>query len=204
MVKIDLKKQYKDLYTPSAKKFTILEIPKMNFIMIDGHGDPNNEPSYTAAIETLYSLSYTLKFHVKKTIKMDYTVMGLEGLWWVPDMKEFNITRKEDWDWTAMIMQPDFITPSLFEEAKRQVIAKGKGPRINEAHFESFYEGLCVQVMYIGPFNDEGPTIANMHTYAKEQGYDLAGKHHEIYLSDFRRTAPEKLKTVIRQPLKKA
>ncbi len=204
MVKIDLKKQYKDLYTPSAKKFTILEIPKMNFIMIDGHGDPNNEPSYTAAIETLYSLSYTLKFHVKKTIKMDYTVMGLEGLWWVPDMKEFNITRKEDWDWTAMIMQPDFITPSLFEEAKRQVIAKGKGPRINEARFESFYEGLCVQVIYIGPFNDEGPTIANMHTYAKEQGYDLAGKHHEIYLSDFRRTAPEKLKTVIRQPLKKA
>lgn len=204
MEKTDLKKQYKDLYGPSAKKFTILEIPKLNFIMIDGHGDPNIEPSYTAAIETLYAMSYTLKFHVKKTMDIDYTVMGLEGLWWVPDMNEFSITRKEDWDWTAMIMQPDFITPALFEEAKHQVITKGKGPRINDARLESFHEGTCVQVMYIGPFKDEGPTIANMHAYAKEQGYDLAGKHHEIYLSDFRRTAPEKLKTVIRQPLKKA
>ncbi len=203
MEKLDLKKLYKPLYTPAADKFTILEVPPLNYIMVDGHGNPNTAPMYVEAIQTLYALAYTLKFHVKKTLEKDYNVMGLEGLWWVPDMQDFSTSRKEDWDWTMMILQPDFITPALFEEARKQAIAKGKGPLSRAARLETYTEGTCVQVMYYGAYADEGPTIANMHAFAKEQGYRLDGKHHEIYMNDARKTAPEKLKTIIRQPISK-
>ncbi len=201
MEKLDLKKQYKTLYAPSAKQFSILDVPPLQYIMVDGHGDPNTSKEYADALQTLYSLSYTLKFHVKKTLERDYAVMGLEGLWWVPDMKEFSITRKNDWDWTAMILQPDFITPELFEEAKRQAVAKGKAPLADKARLETYHEGTCVQIMYFGPYSDEGPTIANLHAHAAQQGYQLSGKHHEIYLTDVRRVAPEKNKTILRQPI---
>ena len=203
MEKLDLKKNHKTLYSPSAKEFAILDIPPLTYLMVDGHGDPNTAPMYVDAIQTLYGLAYTLKFHCKNTLDKDFTVMGLEGLWWVPDMKEFSVSRKDDWDWTAMILQPDFITPELFEDARKQVIAKGKGPLADKARLETYNEGTCVQIMYFGPYADEGPTIANMHAYARQQGYELAGKHHEIYLNDARRVAPEKLKTIIRQPIRK-
>lgn len=203
MEKTDLKKQYKTLYSPSAKNFSIIEIPPLQYIMVDGHGDPNTAPVYVEAIQTLYSLAYTLKFHVKKTLDRDFNVMGLEGLWWVPDMRDFSTSQKSEWDWTMMILQPDFITSDLLDEAKAQAGAKGKAPLAANARLETYHEGTSVQVMYFGPYADEGPTIAKMHTFAMEQGYALTGKHHEIYMSDARRVAPEKNKTIIRQPIKK-
>ena len=202
MNKLDLKKQYKHLYSPSAKIPSIIEVPSLTFIMVDGHGDPNVSSEYADALQTLYSLAYTLKFYVKKTLEQDYGVMPLEGLWWVPDMSKFSTARKSDWDWTMMILQPDFITPALFEEAKKQAIAKGKAPTAEIARLETYDEGTCVQIMYFGPYADEGPTIANLHQFAVEQGYALNGKHHEIYLNDPRRVPPEKYKTIIRQPVR--
>ena len=149
----------------------------------------------------LYSLSYTLKFHLKKTQGIDYTVMGLEGLWWMPDMREFSLERRADWDWTMMILQPEFVTPALIEEAKHMAAAKGKAPRASRARLETLVEGACVQIMYFGPYVDEAPVIARMHTWIRDHGYALTGKHHEIYLSDPRKVAPEKNKTILRQPI---
>ena len=203
MDKLDLKKQYRHLYSPSAKAPEIVEVPPLNYIMVDGHGDPNTAPEYGEAIQTLYSLSYTLKFHSKKTLGRDYGVMGLEGLWWIADMSRFTSAPKSEWDWTMMILQPDFITPALFEEAKQLVRAKGKAAPVDTARLETYSEGMSVQIMYFGAYADEGPTIARLHQFAFEQGYSLHGKHHEIYLSDPRRVAPEKLKTIIRQPIRK-
>ncbi len=203
MDKLDLKKQYRHLYSPSAKMAEIIEIPPLQFIMVDGHGDPNVAPEYGEAVQTLYSLSYTLKFHVKKTLGIDYGVMALEGLWWMPDMTRFKNAPKSEWDWTMMILQPDIITQALFEEAKQLVTAKGKAASVDNARLETYIEGLSVQIMYFGPYADEGPTIANLHQFAFDEGYSLHGKHHEIYLNDPRRVAPEKIKTIIRQPILK-
>jgi len=203
MDKLDLKKQYRHLYSPSAKSPEIVEVPPLHYFMVDGHGDPNIAPEYGDAVQTLYSLSYTLKFHVKKTLGKDYGVMGLEGLWWMPDMTKFNSAPKSEWDWTMMILQPEFITPDLFEEAKKLVRAKGKVLPVDDARLETYHEGPSVQIMYFGPYANEGPTIANLHQFALEQGYSLRGKHHEIYLNDPRRVAPEKIKTILRQPVLK-
>lgn len=203
MEKLDLKKVYKSLYSPSAKVNSIIDVPPLTYIMVDGHGDPNTAPVYVEAIQTLYSLAYTLKFHCKTALERDFTVMALEGLWWVPDMGDFSTSKKSDWDWTMMILQPDFITPALFDEAKRQAVAKGKAPLADIARLETYNEGTSVQIMYFGPYADEGPTIAKMHQYAKDLGYGLEGKHHEIYMSDVRKVAPEKNKTIIRQPIRK-
>ncbi|MCX6055425.1 MAG: GyrI-like domain-containing protein [Chloroflexi bacterium] len=203
MEKTDLKKTYKKLYSPSKEDFSILEIPPLQYLMIDGDGDPNSAPEYVDAVQTLYGLSYTLKFHLKKTEGVDYTVMGLEGLWWTPDITKFSMEHKSDWDWTMMILQPDFITPPLFEEARRQSIAKGKAPLASTARLETFSEGLCVQILYLGAYDDEPPTISRMHQFIKDQGLSMNGKHHEIYLSDPRRVAPDKNRTILRQPVKK-
>ena len=204
MEKIDLRKQYKDLYNPSKKEFTLVEVPSFQYIMIDGKGDPNTSGAYQQVIETLYGLSYTLKFGLKKSQGLDYTVMGLEGLWGSADMAAFSMEHKEDWEWTMMMIQPDFITAELFEDARRQLTAKGKGPLAGQARLERFDEGLCAQIMYIGAYDDEPPTIARMHAFIKENGYALTGRHHEIYMSDARRVAPEKNRTILRQPVKKA
>jgi hypothetical protein len=203
MEKLDLKKQYKSLYTPSAKENSIIDVPPLTYIMVDGHGDPNTTPVYVEAIQTLYSLAYTLKFHCKQVLEKDFTVMGLEGLWWVPDMNTFTTAKKSDWDWTMMILQPEFITPVLLKEAKEKAVAKGKAPLADIVRIETYHEGTSVQIMYFGPYADEGPTIARMHAFAIDQGYVLDGKHHEIYMSDARKVAPEKNKTIIRQPIKK-
>jgi len=170
---------------------------------VDGHGDPNISPDYAEAIQILYNLAYSLKFHCKLELGKDFTVMALEGLWWVPDMALFSTAKKSDWDWTMMIMQPDFITSELLEIARKKVIAKGKAPHVEKARFETYHEGPSVQIMYFGPYADEGPTIAHMHKFATGQGYTLNGKHHEIYMNDARKVAPEKLKTIIRQPITK-
>lgn len=203
MEKIDLRKRYKSLYSPSATGFSLIEIPPLQYLMIDGHGDPNTSQHFQDALQTLYSLSYTLKFALKKSQEVDFTVMGLEGLWWMPDMREFTVERKADWDWTLLMLQPEFITSDMVQDTARSLAAKGKAPLAAETRLETLDEGLCVQTLYIGAYKDEGPVIADLHAFIAEQGYLRAGKHHEIYLSDMRRVAPEKNRTILRQPVKK-
>ncbi|MFQ5614887.1 MAG: GyrI-like domain-containing protein [Anaerolineales bacterium] len=203
MSKIDPKKELKHLYRPSAKKIVVVDVPPMNFLMIDGHGDPNTAQEFQDAVEALYPVAYALKFMSKKEKGMDYVVPPLEGLWWVENMEEFTTEDKSAWEWTVMIMQPESVTPKMFEEALKQVEKKKNPPALSKIRFESFHEGLSVQIMYVGPYSEEGPTIEKMHDFIEENGYALSGKHHEIYLSDPRRTAPEKLKTVVRQPVNK-
>ena len=205
MITIDLRKQLKHLYQPSAKQFSIVDVPPLNFLMIDGAGNPNTSQDYKDALEALYGLSYTLKFGVKQgkygPKKVDYPVMALEGLWWMDDMREFSLERKDEWKWTTMMMQPDIITPDWVELARADLIKKKNPVAASKIRFEVYHEGLSAQIMYFGPYADEGPTIQRLHDFIVESGHQLRGKHHEIYLSDFRRTAPEKLKTVIRQPM---
>lgn len=203
MDKFDLSKLHHDLYAPSKKDFSVIEVPSLQYLMIDGSGDPNTSQRYMDSIQTLYSLAYTLKFNLKKSGGPDFKVMGLEGLWWMPDMREFTVQNKDRWLWTSMIVQPDFITPALFEEARAQVISKGKAPLAKETRLEKLNEGLSVQIMYFGAYAEEGPTIAAMHQFIQSHGYVLTGKHHELYLSDARRVPPEKNRTILRQPVKK-
>ena len=206
MEKLDLKKELKHLYNPSPKKPVTIEVPKMNFLMIDGEGDPNTSQMFQDAIQTLFPLSYTLKFKVKKGMEIDYPVMALEGLWWgtPKGLTKFTSEDKAQWFWTLMMMQPDIITAEMVETAMEEVRKKKDPPLLDNVRFESFEEGLVVQQMHIGPFDEEWKTVEPMHAWVEEQGYRLIGKHHEIYLSDMRRTAPEKLKTVLRHPIVKA
>ena len=204
MSKLDFKKQLKELYSPSKEEFTVIDVPSMNFLMIDGHGDPNTAQAYQDAVEALYGVAYKLKFMSKKEQGMDYVVPPLEGLWWADDMETFTTRRdKSTWDWTMMILQPEWITKDMVEDAVRQVDKQKDLPAVSGLRLEAYHEGLTVQIPHIGSYDQEGPTIARMHAFALEDGYELAGKHHEIYLSDPRRVAPEKLKTVLRQPIKR-
>jgi hypothetical protein len=203
MEKLDLKKNLKYLYEPSAKTFSIVDVPLMNFIMIDGHGDPNTSPEYTESLQALYTAAYTLKFKVKKELEVDFPVMAAEGLWWMDDMREFSQSRKDDWKWTMMIMQPEIITLQLFAQAVDEALEKKGLPALSRLRLERYNEGLAAQIMYFGPYANEGPTIARLHQFIEESGHVRFGKHHEIYLGDPRRTAPEKLRTVIRQPMRK-
>lgn len=201
MEKRDLKKELKNLYQPSAKEFSVVDVPPLNFLMIDGHGNPNTSPDYTAALEALYSLAYTIKFALK-TKGIDFVVGPSEGLWWMEDMHQFSQENKDRWDWTMMIVQPEEVTQEVFEDAKIQVAKKKVLPALPGLRLETYHEGLSVQILYYGSYSDEGPTIARMHTFIHESGCELRGKHHEIYLGDPRRTAPEMLKTIIRQPIR--
>jgi hypothetical protein len=176
----------------------------MNFLLIDGVGDPNTSPAFQAAVEALYSVAYTLKFSIKKgPLAIDYPVMPLEGLWWMDDMGRFTLGNKDDWKWTVMLVQPDFMTEDLVKEGVEQVRKKKNPAALPLLRFERFHEGLCAQIMHLGPYAAEKPTIERLHAFIAEQGASLTGKHHEIYLSDPSRTAPEKMKTVIRQPMKR-
>ena len=202
MEKIDYKKQLKHLYKPSAAKVEIVEVPKMNFLMVDGEGDPNKAKSFSDAIEALYPVSYTLKFMVKKgEMGIDYGVMPLEGLWWADDMSAFTSGNKDAWKWTVMIMQPKFITPKMVEAAIAEVKKRKNPVALPLVRFETFHEGKAAQIMHIGPFSEEGPTIEKVHAFIEAQGSQRVGKHHEIYLSDIRRASPEKWKTIVRQPM---
>lgn len=202
MKKIDYKKELKYLYAPSSKEISVVDIPTTNYLMIDGKGDPNTSKEYVEAIEALYAISYTIKFMIKKGKRqIDFSVMPLEGLWWVPDMNNFSVERKDEWMWTAMIMQPEIVTKPMVNEAIESVREKKNPPALEKLRYEPFMEGKSAQMLYFGPYKDEGPTIVRLHAYIVERGYKLTGKHHEIYLNDPRRTAPEKLKTIIRQPM---
>lgn len=202
MAKIDLKQTMKQFYSPSTKACSLVEVPPLHFLMIDGVGNPNDAQAFQDAMQALYTTAYTLKFMLKKSdAALDYTVMPLEGLWWTPDMAQFSAERKDDWLWTMMIAQPDFVTAEHVEAAKVQAAAKKALPSLPLLRYELFNEGLAAQIMHVGPYASETPTILRLHEYIASQGYSRRGKHHEIYMSDPNRTAPEKLKTVIRQPV---
>jgi len=201
MNKIDLKKELAHLYRPSAKEVVQVDVPAFRFLMIDGEGDPNSSPEYARAVEALFSVSYTAKFVVKKGPQaIDYAVMPLEGLWWADDMSAFSDGDKSQWKWTMMIMQPDFVAPETIYSAIAEVKKKKALPAVDKLRLESFTEGSCAQLLHIGPFSEEGPAIQRVHDFI-EQRSGLAGKHHEIYLSDIRRARPEKWKTIIRQAM---
>lgn len=205
MDKVDFKKTLKHLYNPPRKDFVIVEVPRMNFLMIDGQGDPNTAESYQHALEALYGMSFTIKFASKKELGRDYTVPPLEGLWWAEDMDIFTTTSsKDEWLWTMMMMVPDWIDEMFVEKGRAKVAESKELATLDSVRFESYEEGLSVQILHIGPYDAEGPTIARLHDeFLPQQGFVENGKHHEIYLSDPRRVAPEKWKTVLRQPVRK-
>jgi len=201
--KLDLKKQWKHLYQPPAGEITMVNMPPLTYLMVDGEGDPNKSKAFEQAIEALYSLSYTLKFSLKKSPRaIDYGVMPLEGLWWADDPRVFMQTDKSAWKWTAMILQPEFISRRNVDAAFEEVRKKKNPAALERVRFETLDEGECVQTLYFGPFSEEGPTIQRMHDAIHAAGKKIHGKHHEIYLSDPRRTVPAKLRTILRQPMR--
>lgn len=198
----DLKKELKQFYQASAKTVVEVNLPAFRYLMIDGEGDPNTSQAYAEAIEALFSVSYTAKFMVKKGPQgIDYGVMPLEGLWWADDMSAFCTGDKAKWKWTAMIMQPDFVSDETIQAAITEVRRKKNPPALDRLRLETFTEGRCAQVLHIGPFSDEGPTIERLHEFIDSRS-ERRGKHHEIYMSDIRRAAQAKWKTIIRQPMK--
>lgn len=201
MDKLDLKKAYRELYRAKPQP-ALVEVPPLHYLMIDGEGNPNTAQAYKEAVEALFSLSYTLKFMMKRMPEgTDYGVMPLEGLWWTEPIEAFSVERKEDWKWTSLMLQPDFITPALMEEARQQAAAKKELPALPLIRLERLEEGRCAQVLHIGPYAEEAPTVQRLHDFIRDEGLSLRGKHHEIYLGDPRRAAPGKLQTIIRQPV---
>jgi hypothetical protein len=200
--KVDFKKLMKPLWRPPIGDFEIVEIPELTFAMVDGTGDPNTAPAYASAISWLYTMSYALKFMSKAKGK-DYGVAPLEGLWWSDDYADFIEGRKDRWSWTVMIMQPEWTASADFESARAKAQSKLGIPPAS-LRLETFVEGLSVQTTFVGAYSDEGPAIRALHEqFLPANGLIENGKHHEIYLSDPRRTRPEKLKTIIRQPVRK-
>jgi hypothetical protein len=198
--KLDLKQQWKQFYQPSNGEITTVNVPAFSFLMVDGQGDPNTAPAYQQAVEALFSLSYTLMFS-RKAGGQPYSVMPLEGLWWADDPMAFTSGDRALWKWTAMILQPEFITPADMEAARSALRKKKKDiPALDLLRLEEFTEGPSLQTLHIGPYSAEAATIARMHEQILSAGRQIRGKHHEIYLSDPRRTPPEKLKTILRQP----
>ncbi len=202
MDKVDFKKTLKPLYRPPAKEFVVVEVPEMQFLMIDGVGAPGG-PVYGAAVQALYSVSYPVKFLSKFELERDYVVPPLEGLWWAENMSAFVTNDRDSWAWTMMIMQPDWVTRDMVRRAKDKAAEK-TGAVPDSLRFGAFAEGLSAQIMHVGPYSEEGPTIARLHDkFLPDNELVENGHHHEIYLGDPRRTAPEKLKTVLRQPVRR-
>ena len=207
----DYKKAYKEFYLP-PKTPGIVTVPAMNFLAVRGHGDPNEEGgAYKQALELLYAVAYTIKMSKLGRHRLegyfDYVVPPLEGLWWQEDTQGVDYARKADFRWISLIRLPEFVTKAAFDWAIREAAEK-KGRHFSAVESFSWEEGLCVQCMHLGPYDDEPVTVAAMEEYARGQGYELdfsQGRfHHEIYLSDARRCKPEKRKTVIRQPVRRA
>jgi hypothetical protein len=202
---LDLKKELKHLYHPPAGKVTEVTVPPLNYLMLDGSGDPNHSEHYRQVVETLYGLAYALKFMSKQNEPfIDYTVMPLEGLWSFEGQEQFNpaadVLDKSKFDWTMMILQPEHITAAMVEKAVESVRKKKNPPLLAKVRFERYDEGSAAQMMHIGPYSAEAPTVDRLHRHILDSGYRFGARHHEIYLGDPRKSAPEKLKTVIRQP----
>jgi hypothetical protein len=203
MSKLDLRKELKRYYT-AKRKPEILDVPPGKFLTYTGRGAPESE-AYQAALTALYGLSYTLKFKSKAEGR-DFTVMALEGLWWWDDPAVFDLDDaplRDEWNWKSMIRQPDFITHEMVDEVRPEVREK-RGPAVDAVALETFHEGLSAQIMHVGPYSEEGPTGRTLHAFIEESGYRMRGRHHEIYLSDPRRSKPENLKTILRQPVEEA
>ena len=204
MEKIDFKKSLPDLYRPPTDRFVSVDVPAMQFVKVDGRGDPNTAPAYKLAIEWLYAVSYAMKFAAKAAKGKDYVVPPLEGLWWADDPADFVARRKERWHWTMMIMAPEFIDRRLFEAAVEKA-KKKLGTPPDSLRLEILNEGRALQILHVGSYDDEGPVLATLHDKEMpSQGLAFAGPHHEIYLSDPRKTEPAKLRTILRQPVKSA
>lgn len=202
--KIDFKKALPSYRAPVGR-FEIVDVPELQYLMIDGHGDPNTEP-YAEALQALYPVAYKLKFASKRDLGQDYVVPPLEGLWWAEDMDSFTSARdKSRWDWTMMIMTPEWIDQGMFRAAIAAASAKDRPARIDDVRLAALAEGSCVQTMHLGPFDEEAETLAEMHhRFVPDQGLRMTGRHHEIYFGDPRRTVPEKLRTILRQPVRRA
>ena len=204
MDKIDFKREFSPVYQVKKGDIVFVDVPALNYLMIDGQGDPNTAAEYKSAVEALYALAYAIKFKVKKgTIGIDFGVMPLEGLWWTDHMSEFSINRKDLWKWTMAIMQPEFVKGSLVEECREEVRRKKDPAALEKIYFGPYQDGLSAQILHIGPYAEEAPTIEKLHSFIHDRGYALRGKHREIYLGDPRKSAPEKLRTIIRQPVAK-
>ena len=202
MKKIDPKKELKHLYQASAKEVAQVCVPTLKYLMVDGKGDPNTSQEFAQAVEALFSVSYTAKFALKKGIQaIDYAVMPLEGLWWADDMSVFVADDKVNWKWTMMILQPAFVSDKVIETVIISTGKKKELPSLSKLRLAEFSEGSCAQIMHVGPFSEEGPTIAKLHEFIAARTR-RTGKHHEIYLSDIRRARPENWKTILRQPMK--
>jgi hypothetical protein len=196
-----MKKELKQLYKATAKNVVEVEVPTLNYVMVDGDGDPNSSLEYGQALEALFSVAYTTKFMLKKGAQaLDYAVMPLEGLWWSDDMSAFVANDRSKWKWTMMIMQPLFVTNESLSAAIENVRKKRSLPALERLRISEFTEGRCAQVLHVGPFTEEGPTIERLHAFIESRA-NKAGKHHEIYLTDIRRAEPSKWKTIIRQPM---
>jgi hypothetical protein len=202
MDKIDFTKTL-DSYQAKHGEFRILDVPELRYLMIDGHGDPNTAPAYADALAAVYPVAYKLKFASKRSLGRDYAVPPLEGLWWAEDARSFTTTRdKSAWDWTVMLLVPEWIDLAMFDGAVAAAGAKAPPARLGEVRLAPLSEGSCVQTLHIGSFEDEAPVLERMHhEFIPEHGFRMAGIHHEIYLSDPRRSAPEKLRTILRQPV---
>ena len=202
MTKVDFKKE-SDCYRAELGVFRVLELPPTQYLMVDGHGDPNVAEEYADALAALYPVAYRLKFASKLDLGRDYVVPPLEALWWAADMDVFTSARdKSRWDWTAMIMTPDWITGAMFEQALAEVAAKNRPASLDDVRLETLREGRCVQTLHVGPYDAEAEVLAEMHgSFIPGSGLRMSGKHHEIYLGDPRRVAPSKLRTILRQPV---
>lgn len=200
--KVDLKRTL-DSYRASVGSFRVLDVPEMHYLMVDGAGDPNTSPAYVEAVASLYPVAYTMKFASKRELHRDYVVPPLEGLWWADDMAAFTTARdKSRWQWTMMILVPSWLDRRMFEAAVDQVASTRPAPRLGDVRLESLVEGTCVQTLHRGSFDDEATVLARMHDeFVPSRGLRLTGRHHEIYLSDPRRTAPDRLRTILRQPV---
>lgn len=201
MEKLDLKKTRKELFTAPLNRFVPVTVPPVSYLMVDGHGDPNPAPAYKLAVEGLYATAYTIKFSCKADGK-DFVVTPLEGLWSAPDPESFTARRKDEWDWTMMIMVPDYVDDDTFLAAKIRARER-LGTLPESLRLETLQEGLCLQALHVGSYDEEGPLLAVLHgEIMPTDGYAFAGRHHEVYLSNPRKTPPGKLKTVIRQPVR--
>jgi hypothetical protein len=207
--KYDVKREHPELYAPSAKEFTIVDVPPMRYLAVDGHGDPNMAAWYLDAVEALFGVAYAVKFAGKRALGRDFVVAPLEGLWWAADHGAFVARDKAAWSWTMLIAQPDWVDGEAIAAAVDAVRAKGakagnrENPALDELRLEHLHEGPSVQILHVGSYDAEAPTLARLHDeWMPQQGLTFNGPHHEVYLSDARRTAPEKLRTVLRQPVR--
>lgn len=200
MAKMDYKKMFKSLYTAPDKP-ALVEVPPLNYLMIDGQGDPNTAPIYSESVGTLYKLAYAIRFLMRDAHGLDFGVMPLEGLWWVEDLDEFSYSDKSNWHWTMLIMQPEVVTAEIVAAAREKVTLKHHPPLLPQVRLARLAEGHSAQVMHHGPYADEKPTIDRLHAFIASQGLSPHLKHHEIYLKDPTRCAPEKLLTILRHPV---